>query len=89
MCKGFRWKGGKRILWKQVNGEVRGGDKVVIIGKNGSGKTTLLKVLVNSHPCISRSEAVNISFWVFSLINRFYTRHLIKPFGMRPSFALF
>lgn len=44
-----------RILWKPANFEVRGGDKLAIIGPNGSGKTTLLKKI------ISREEGIHIS----------------------------
>ncbi|WP_353854513.1 ATP-binding cassette domain-containing protein [Bacillus sp. Bos-x628] len=47
-------------------GEVRGGDKVVIIGKNGSGKTTLLKVLVNGHPCLYSVQKQSIYLSGFS-----------------------
>ncbi|PCK19951.1 ABC transporter [Bacillus pumilus] len=56
-------KVGDQVLWKQANVEVRGGDKVAIIGKNGSGKTTFLQMLVNGHPDISRSEAVKIGYF--------------------------
>src|SRR5690625_4212173 len=34
---------GKRVLWKATNFEIKGGDKIAIIGNNGSGKTTLVK----------------------------------------------
>lgn len=51
------------MLWKQANVEVRGGDKVAIIGKNGSGKTTFLRMLVNGHPGVSRSEAVKLGYF--------------------------
>ncbi|WP_224740850.1 ribosomal protection-like ABC-F family protein [Bacillus sp. 28A-2] len=56
-------KAGNKVLWKQANVEVRGGDKVAIIGKNGSGKTTFLQMLVNGHPGISRSEAVKLGYF--------------------------
>ncbi len=32
-----------RVLWKKTSFNVRGGDKIAIIGPNGSGKTTLVK----------------------------------------------
>ncbi len=54
---------GDKVLWKKANVEVRGGDKVAIIGKNGSGKTTFLRMLVNGHPGIFRSEAVKIGYF--------------------------
>ncbi|AMM90445.1 ABC transporter [Bacillus pumilus] len=54
---------GDKVLWKKTNVEVRGGDKVAIIGKNGSGKTTFLRMLVNGHPGIFRSEAVKIGYF--------------------------
>ncbi|PRS52077.1 ABC transporter [Bacillus sp. GBSC66] len=56
-------KAGDQLLWKQANVEVRGGDKVAIIGKNGSGKTTFLRMLVNGHPGVSCSEAVKLGYF--------------------------
>ncbi|MBT2261414.1 ribosomal protection-like ABC-F family protein [Bacillus safensis] len=56
-------KAGGKVLWKQANVEVRGGDKVAIIGKNGSGKTTFLRMLVNGHPGVTRSEAVKLAYF--------------------------
>ena len=47
--KNIDGKAGDKVLWKQANVEVRGGDKVAIIGKNGSGKTTFLRMLVNGY----------------------------------------
>ncbi len=56
-------KVGDQLLWKQANVEVRGGDKVAIIGKNGSGKTTFLRMLVNGYSGVSRSEAVKLGYF--------------------------
>ncbi|MFS0655157.1 ribosomal protection-like ABC-F family protein [Bacillus sp. 179-C3.3 HS] len=54
---------GDKTLWQKASFDVRGGDKVAIIGKNGSGKTTLLQMLVKGHPDISRSEAMKIGYF--------------------------
>ncbi|MCL4505872.1 MAG: ATP-binding cassette domain-containing protein [Chloroflexi bacterium] len=37
---------GERILFKDVNLELRHGDRVALVGPNGSGKTTLLRAIV-------------------------------------------
>jgi len=36
----------KKLLFKDGNFTINGGDKVGIIGNNGSGKTTLLNILL-------------------------------------------
>lgn len=54
---------GKRILWKPVSFEVRGGDKLAIIGSNGSGKTTLLKKILSKDKGIQLSPSVKIGYF--------------------------
>ena len=36
---------GKKQILKDINFEVKPGERVVIVGKNGSGKTTLLRIM--------------------------------------------
>src|SRR5699024_3114855 len=54
---------GKRVLWKTTNFEIKGGDKVAIIGNNGSGKTTLVKKILNQDAGISTSPAMKIGYF--------------------------
>lgn len=54
---------GKRVLWEKASFEVRGGDKLAIIGANGSGKTTLLKKIINQDPSITLSPAVKYGYF--------------------------
>ena len=44
-----------KILFKNVNLDVKKGDRVFILGANGSGKTTLLKILVGKEKADSGS----------------------------------
>ncbi|MCI1593546.1 MAG: Vga family ABC-F type ribosomal protection protein [Heyndrickxia oleronia] len=54
---------GKRMLWSHANFQVRGGDKLAIIGPNGSGKTTLVKKIVNQEPGIMVSPSVKMGYF--------------------------
>ncbi|NSL50368.1 Vga family ABC-F type ribosomal protection protein [Calidifontibacillus erzurumensis] len=56
-------KMGDRILWKKANFQVRGGDKLAIIGPNGSGKTTFVKMILNKTKGITISPAVKIGYF--------------------------
>lgn len=54
---------GKRILWKPTNFEIKGGDKIALIGNNGSGKTTLVKKVLNQDAGISTSPAMKVGYF--------------------------
>lgn len=54
---------GKRVLWKATNFEIKGGDKVALIGNNGSGKTTLVKKVLNQDAGISTSPAMKVGYF--------------------------
>lgn len=59
----FEGSVGKRVLWKATNFEIKGGDKIAIIGNNGSGKTTLVKKIGNQDAGISISPAMKIGYF--------------------------
>ncbi|MCM3112743.1 Vga family ABC-F type ribosomal protection protein [Lederbergia lenta] len=52
-----------RILWNDANFEIRGGDKLAIIGQNGSGKTTLLKKIMNEEHGVNISPSMKIGYF--------------------------
>lgn len=54
---------GHRILWKEASFDVRGGDKLAIVGPNGSGKTTLVKKIMNQEDGISIAPSMKIGYF--------------------------
>lgn len=54
---------GQRILWQAASFNVRGGDKLAIIGPNGCGKTTLAKKIINQDDGISISPSMKIAYF--------------------------
>ncbi|MBP1932796.1 Vga family ABC-F type ribosomal protection protein [Ammoniphilus resinae] len=54
---------GGRVLWNQTSFQVRGGDKLAIIGPNGCGKTTLVKKIVYQAEGITISPSVKIGYF--------------------------
>lgn len=53
----------ERVLWNEASFEIRGGDKVAIIGSNGSGKTTLVKKIMNRDMGFTVSPAMKIGYF--------------------------
>ena len=54
---------GDKMLWKPARFDVRGGDKLAIIGPNGSGKTTLIKKIIRQDAGITISPSVKIGYF--------------------------
>ncbi|MBS4194135.1 Vga family ABC-F type ribosomal protection protein [Lederbergia citri] len=52
-----------RILWEKTSFNIKGGDKLAIIGKNGSGKTTLIKKIMNKEDGISISPSMQVGYF--------------------------
>lgn len=51
---------GDKIILKDVNWEVKAGEKWLLRGKNGSGKSTLISLLIGENP-----QAYSQNFWLF------------------------
>ncbi|WP_173917600.1 Vga family ABC-F type ribosomal protection protein [Halobacillus sp. Marseille-Q1614] len=54
---------GGRLLWDKTCFNIRGGDKLAIIGQNGSGKSTLVKKILNEEEGLSISPSVKIGYF--------------------------
>jgi zinc/manganese transport system ATP-binding protein len=55
---GARLAFGGRVLWDQLDLEVRAGEFIAVLGPNGTGKTSLLKVLLGQVPLSAGSAEV-------------------------------
>jgi pleuromutilin/lincosamide/streptogramin A transport system ATP-binding/permease protein len=53
----------RRLLWKTKGFDVRGGDKLAVIGPNGSGKTTLIKKIIRSDAAVTISPALKYGYF--------------------------
>jgi zinc/manganese transport system ATP-binding protein len=55
---GARLAFGGRVLWEDLDLEVRAGEFIAVLGPNGTGKTSLLKVLLGQLPLSAGSAEV-------------------------------
>jgi macrolide transport system ATP-binding/permease protein len=62
-------KVGECILFSQLNGVIKPGSKVALIGNNGVGKSTLLNMIARGHEGISVAKPVRIGFFHQQLEN--------------------
>lgn len=60
---GFKGMVANRKLWNATNFNIRGGDKIAIIGQNGAGKTTLIKKIVNRDEGITISPSLKVGYF--------------------------
>lgn len=54
---------GERLLWKKASFEIKGGEKIAIIGNNGVGKTSLIKKVINHEAGIQIAPSVKIGYF--------------------------
>ncbi|WP_110112081.1 ribosomal protection-like ABC-F family protein [Bacillus sp. CGMCC 1.16541] len=60
---------GERVLFEQLNGSVKPGSKVAIIGPNGVGKSTLLNMIHQSHENITVAKPAKMGYFHQQLKN--------------------
>ncbi len=66
-CENLSKSFDKKMLFKDVNFTINGGDKVGIIGNNGSGKTTLLNILLGEDKDFLGEAYINKNMKISSL----------------------
>ncbi|WP_431930050.1 metal ABC transporter ATP-binding protein [Nonomuraea jabiensis] len=57
--KGATLAYGQRVLWRDLDLDLRAGEFVAVLGPNGSGKTSLLRVLLGQQPLTAGSLMIN------------------------------
>ncbi|WP_040203345.1 ribosomal protection-like ABC-F family protein [Neobacillus jeddahensis] len=62
-------KVGNQMLFRDVNGSIKPGSKVAIMGNNGAGKSTLLNMIANGSEGISVSKSGSLGFFHQQLEN--------------------
>jgi len=55
----FKYPNSEKLVIKDLNLEIKPGEKVAIVGENGAGKTTLVKLISNVYPVTSGQVLVN------------------------------
>lgn len=60
---------GNKVLWEPTTFQIKGNDKVAIIGNNGVGKTSLIKKLINRVEGVEFSPAIKIGYFDQKLNN--------------------
>ncbi|TSB47329.1 ribosomal protection-like ABC-F family protein [Alkalicoccobacillus porphyridii] len=60
---------GERLLKERIEGEVKLGQRLAIVGENGSGKTTLLNLIVERRSQLSIAQPAKIGFFTQHLMN--------------------
>lgn len=76
LSKSFGYGANKRELFRNVDLDIKRGERICIVGANGIGKTTLLKMLLGELPCSSGRIKIghNVKFGYYDqgqqLLNR-------------------
>ena len=76
LSKSFGYGANKRELFRNVDLDIKRGERICIVGANGIGKTTLLKMLLGELPCSSGRIKIghNVQFGYYDqgqqLLNR-------------------
>ncbi|HHU18912.1 MAG TPA: ABC-F type ribosomal protection protein [Bacilli bacterium] len=52
-----------RTLWKPTSFQIKGNDKLAIIGNNGTGKSTLVKKIINRVNGVQLSPAIKVGYF--------------------------
>jgi macrolide transport system ATP-binding/permease protein len=62
-------KVGNQMLFENLNGSIKPGSKVAIIGNNGAGKSTLLNMIASTEKGITMAKPVSLGFFHQQLEN--------------------
>ncbi|WP_338752765.1 ribosomal protection-like ABC-F family protein [Bacillus sp. FJAT-52991] len=80
---------GTHLVLREVNMQIKRGDRLAVIGKNGSGKTTLLKLmagkLMPTSGVITRNPQLNIGYFFQELENLHPERTILEELLSLPN----
>ena len=82
---------GGRLILKNIDLEIKPGEKILLMGENGGGKSTLLRLLTKSYPRAHFQNSFKSSFYLaddFYIPTFYYARsYLIRMAGIFNSTA--
>lgn len=91
LSKSFGYGSGKRLLFENVDLDIKRGDRFCIVGPNGVGKTTLLKILMGAADPVSGyvKPGHNVTFGYYDQEQKLLNDDMTVLEEMRESYGLY
>lgn len=94
LCKSYQESGRERVIFKDLNIEIRQGELIVIIGRSGSGKSTLLNLFggidqpTGGELFINGINLTSLSEYRRTLLRRHHIGFIFQAFNLIPTLTV-